>query len=82
MKTLAGKCQCGKELEFRQTEVREDEDNESSEIMCWLVFGMCEDCEKIWMQMMFKEKIAPTENIDFKIDWNEIVKGTSKKVNN
>ncbi len=77
MKILAGKCKCERELHFRQVQVREDEDDKTSEIFCWLVWGMCESCENLWMQMMFKEKVAPTQGIDFEIDWNKIVEGSS-----
>ncbi len=60
-------CNEGHKLELRKVEVREDEDNPKSEIVCWLLHGFCKECSKVFMMDIFKEKISPTEGIDYKI---------------
>lgn len=58
-------CPEGHEIELRQTELRKEEDNPSSEILGWLMFGVCDKCKKIFVQGIHQEKIEPTEGIDY-----------------
>ena len=60
-------CDKGHKLELRKVEVREDEDNPHSKIVCWLLHGFCNKCSKVFMMDIFKEKISPTEGIDYEI---------------
>ncbi len=70
-------CPKGHEMDLRMVEVREDENDDSSKILCWLMFGVCGDCSRIIMQGIHKEKIEPTEGIDFIIINERCEKGSS-----
>jgi len=72
-------CNKGHQMELRQTEVREDEENPKSKIILWLLMGVCDKCQTIVMQGIHKEKIAPSEGIDYFIAHKKIGK-TKKKL--
>ncbi len=69
-------CPRGHQMELKITEVREDESNPTSGIKCWLLFGQCDKCKTLFMQDVFKEKISPTEGIDYKIIHKKISQST------
>ena len=72
-------CTKGHDLDLRLSEVRRDEEDKNSEIVCWLIFGVCDKCETIIMQGIHNEKIEPTEGIDY-IILNEKIGKTRNKL--
>lgn len=80
MKEFQGVCKCKRFLKFRITDVKENEDEESSDVIAWLIFGVCEKCNVIWMQGIFKGARKPELDIDFLIDYSKMVKGSDINV--
>ncbi len=76
---LSDLCDKGHQMDLRITEVRENEDDKSSPIFAWLLMGVCKRCHKIIMQGIHKEKIEPTEGIDYEIIHKK-VKGVNKGI--
>ena len=60
MDELPGRCgNCGRRLEFRQTEVREEEEDVNSKIIYWLVYGICEKCNMVYVESIIKQEREP-----------------------
>ena len=73
MQIYAGKCKCKKDLDMRITEVRENENNLKSDIIAWIIFGICKRCEKIYFQGLFSQEEMPIVGVDFIIYYNKVI---------
>jgi len=80
MRKLGGKCECDGTLDFRQVDVKKEEDQPSSEVIGWIIVGICGVCKRVYAQMFHNEKIPPTQGIDFEIDWSGVPEVTDAKI--
>lgn len=78
MDELAGRCgKCGNRLEFRLVDCREDEEDEGSKILCWLVNGVCGKCRIVYCQDIIKQEKEPELDDEFSINWDKDAVGNS-----
>ena len=66
IKQIAGRHKCGKLMEMRITDYRENEKDPTT-TLGWMVFGVCKKCETVLMSAIFNQKEEPTLNVDFMI---------------
>lgn len=82
MRELPGRCgNCGNRLDPRQVEVREDEDDNNSKIICWLVYGYCDKCKIVYMLDFLEQEKEPQLGEDITINWDKNAIGTKDSPN-
>jgi len=72
---LSGKCICGCNLEIRIADYREDK-NKIATRLGFIIYGLCNRCKKMYVLYLHREKIEPTEGIDYVINLNKVVEQT------
>ena len=70
MKIYKGKCFCGRKLEFRSTDIRQDEKNIMT-VQGYIVIALSEKCKEMFVLGCFMDtKLPPEIGVDFDVDWN------------
>lgn len=75
LKIISGKHRCGKEMDMRITDVKDN----NQKIISWIVYGVCKRCKTVLMSNLFLQSEEPIQGQDFIIDYNEICKESLSK---
>ena len=68
IKIISGKHKCGKEMDMRITDVKDDNKN----IISWILYGICKKCNVVLVSDLFLQSQEPVQDRDFMIDYNKI----------
>lgn len=63
----AGKCKCGKALDMRIV------DNKEEEPQFWIIYGFCKKCEIVYFQGLFVQDEEPIQDRDFIVDYDKVI---------
>jgi len=55
------KCKCGKELDMRIVDTRENEKDLKSKVLAWIIYGSCKKCEIVYFQGLFPQEEKPVQ---------------------
>lgn len=80
MKIISGKHECGKTLDIRISNNKNDIKKDSRIKPFWIIYGVCKHCKIIIMEDVFFTMDEPKLDVDFIIDYDKIVK-TTKHLN-
>lgn len=70
IKIIAGKHKCGKEMDMRIVDVK----NNNKNIIAWIVYGVCKKCKTVLISDLFLQSEEPVQDRDFIIDYDKISK--------
>ncbi|MEK6951858.1 MAG: hypothetical protein AABX29_02480 [Nanoarchaeota archaeon] len=68
IKIISGKHKCGKEMDMRITDVKDDSKN----IVSWIIYGICKKCNVVLISDLFLKSEEPIQDRDFIIDYDKI----------
>ncbi len=74
IKIIAGKHKCGKDMNMRMVDVKDDNKN----IVAWIIYGICKKCNIVLISDLFLQPEKPMQDRDFIIDYDKV----SKEVKN
>lgn len=75
MKIIPGKHRCGRELDMRKTDVKDDK----GEIVSWIIYGFCKKCKVVLISDLILKPEEPILDRDFMIDYTKISEETDEK---
>jgi len=75
MQFYDGKCKCGKKLDMRITDVKDDK----KQIIAWLIYGFCKKCRTTFIQGLFTQQEQPELGMDFIINYNKTISSVKQK---
>jgi hypothetical protein len=76
IKLVPGKHSCGKELDMRITDAKDDYNKPAA----WIVYGACKKCNVVMVNCMFLQPEKPQQGVDFIVEYgNKSGKGTNWK---
>lgn len=70
LKVIAGKDTCGKNLDMRITDCKDDK----GEPVAWIVYGICKKCNLVLISDLFIQEEEPVQGVDFVVDYDKAVK--------
>ena len=65
---IPGKHTCGKDMDMRIIDVKDDNKN----IVSWIVYGICKKCEVVLISELFIQSEKPMQDRDFIIDYERV----------
>lgn len=65
---IAGKHKCGKEMDMRIADVKDD----NKSIVSWIIYGICKNCNLVLISQLFLQPEKPEQDRDFIIDYDKI----------
>lgn len=68
IKIIAGKHKCGKEMDVRITDVKDDNKN----IVSWIIYGICKKCNVVLISNLFLQSEKPVQDRDFMVDYGKV----------
>lgn len=68
IRMLSGKHKCGREMDMRIADVKEDDRN----IVSWIIYGICKRCNVVLISDLFLQPEEPVQGMDFIIDYDKI----------
>lgn len=75
IKIIAGRHKCGKDLDMRITDVKDDSKN----IVSWIIYGVCKKCNVVIINGLFLQPEKPVQDRDVIIDYNKISEDKNEK---
>lgn len=72
MQIIAGKHKCGKDMDMRIVDVREDENDKDSKVIAWMIYGICKPCNIVLMSSLFTQEEKPITMVDYVVDYTII----------
>ena len=69
---VAGKHKCGREMDMRIDNVKEDREDKNSKVKAWLIYGFCKKCDMFLLSNMFMQEEEPIQDVDYTIDYDLI----------
>ncbi|MBL7147830.1 MAG: hypothetical protein ISS82_03325 [Nanoarchaeota archaeon] len=70
IKIIPGKHKCGRKMDMRITDVKDDNKN----IVAWIIYGICKKCNIVLISDLFLESEKPVQDRDFIIDYDKVSK--------
>lgn len=67
-KIIPGKHKCGKEMDMRIADVKDDDKN----IVSWIIYGICKKCSVVLISELFLQPEEPILDVDFMIDYSKV----------
>jgi len=77
IRIIPGKHKCGREMDMRITDVKDDNKN----IISWIIYGICKKCNVVLINDLVLQSEEPIQDRDFIIDYNKISSGTKDEKN-
>lgn len=68
IRIIPGKHKCGKEMDIRITDVKDDDGN----VVSWIIYGICKKCNVVLISNLFLQPEEPLLDRDFMIDYDKI----------
>ena len=65
---IAGKHKCGREMDMRITDVKDD----NKDAVSWMIYGVCKKCNVVLISELFLQPDEPVQDRDFMIDYDKI----------
>ena len=75
IRIIPGKHKCGRELDMRIIDVKDD----NNTIVSWIIYGSCEPCNIVLISELFIQPEEPVQDRDFIIDYDKIAEGIKKE---
>jgi hypothetical protein len=77
---ISGKHNCGRKMDFRIIDVRQDDNDKNSLVIAWMIYGICDKCKVVVVSAIFKQIEKPIQGIDFMINYERVAKEAKKRV--
>ncbi len=77
IKIINGKHKCGRKMDMRITDVKDD----NNKIVSWIIYGICKKCNIVLICDLFLESEEPMQDRDFIIDYDKISSETKNEKN-
>lgn len=71
IRIIPGKHKCGREMDMRIVDVKDDDKN----IISWIICGFCKKCNVVLISELFLQSEEPVQYRDFMIDYDEVSEG-------
>jgi len=75
VRIIAGKHKCGREMDMRIIDVKDDDKN----VVSWIIYGICKKCEVVLISELFIQSEEPMQDRDFIIDYEKVTEGVEKE---
>ncbi len=75
IRIMAGKHKCGKNMDMRIADVKDDEKN----IISWIIYGVCKKCSTVLISNLFLQSDRPLQDRDFIVDYTKISDDNGEK---
>ena len=73
LRIIPGKHKCGKKMDMRIADVKDD----NEDVVSWIIFGVCKNCDTVVMLDLFVQLEEPIQDVDFLIDQEIVLDETS-----
>lgn len=77
IRVIPGRHKCGKEMDMRITDVKDD----NKKVVSWIIYGICKKCNTVIIEDLFIQSQEPVQDRDFMIDYTKLSKESEKEWN-